>query len=89
MTFLIKVLYTQYTHEFSEEWKMEDFALYQVIWVLLVNRLSNSNSTSVQKTNKAMATKCNRVVTQEKRRKSIGEGRENCISGASRSLLHL
>ena len=59
------------------------------VWVLQVNRLSNSNSTSVQKTNKAMATKCNRVVTQEKRRKSIGEGRENCISGASRSLLHL
>ena len=46
------------------------------VWVLQVNRLSNSNSTSVQKTNKAMATKCNRVVTQEKRRKSIGEGRE-------------
>ena len=53
--------------------KKDCTALYQIIWV---NRLSKSNLTSVQKTNKAMATKCNRVVTQEKRRKSIGEGRE-------------
>ena len=44
-----------------------------------VIRLSNSTLTSVQKTNKAKATKCNRVVTQEKLRKSNREGYEKVL----------
>ena len=74
MTFLNKVIHTWILWKMRKSnMKKDCTALYQIIWV---NRLSNSNLTSVQKTNKAMATKCNRVVTQEKRRKSIGEGRE-------------